>query len=428
MSWKRKFLFRQYWKNSLWLIPVLCAFFGAGLGFAAVFIDKRWNEFGSLAYEEGTASSLLAALLGATVSFAGFVLTMLLLVPQFGGSQLTPRVVQLIYRDEKLKFTFGTFILTLVYTFVVMNHIRGDYIPGFALWLSGILVLVSILGFLAFISHFIQNLRPATAGTAVAGAGRLIIEEMYPLAYSGGPAQFQTALPSSPETEIHRLRHTKNGGYILSVDRSGLVEMAERIAGVIVFPLAVGDYLPIGDVLVEIHGVASLPEADEIEALIALGPERTFEQDPRFALRILVDIAIKALSPAINDPTTADQLIDRIDDLMSLLMQRDLFAGELRDSAGELRVVIPMHNWEEYLALAVTEIREYGYNSIQVIRRLRRMLQDLLDAAPEEYRVTIEAELIVLDQTAARGFPEPADLALAGVGESRREFRRAAPA
>jgi uncharacterized membrane protein len=428
MSWKRKFLLRQYWRNSLWIIPVLCAVFGGLLALAIVSIDKRWNVFSSLTYDEGLATSLLAALLGATVSFSGFVFTMLLLVPQFSGSQLSARVLQLIYRDIKLKLTFGAFVGPMVYIFTVMNRMRGGYVPGFALWFAGILVLASIMIFLAFISHFIQNLRPATAATAIAAAGRSIIEEMYPHPYAGPRSPRSLAKELDHEFDVHEVRHIGTGGYILAIDKSGLVGLAERTGAVFVFSLAVGDYVANGDVIVEAHGAGSPPAATDLEELFALGTERTFEQDPRFALRILVDIAIKALSPAINDPTTAEQLIDRIEDLLMLLIARDLAAGEMLDSAGRLRAVVPMPNWEEFLVIAVTEIRQYGFNSIQVIRRLRRLLEDLLDIAPGDRRSSLLAELDILNQTAARGFPEEADLALAGVGHVRRSIRGASTA
>jgi uncharacterized membrane protein len=428
MSWKRKFLLRQYWRNSLWIIPVLCAVFGGLLALSIVAIDKRWNVFSSLTYDEGLATALLAALLGATVSFSGFVFTMLLLVPQFSGSQLSARVLQLIYRDTKLKLTFGAFVGPMVYIFTVMNHMRGGYVPGFALWLAGILVLASILIFLAFISHFIQNLRPATAATAIAAAGRSIIDTLYPHPYSGIRSSDSLRIEIGHESVAHRLRHTGTGGYILALNKPGLVQLADLSGGVIVLSLAVGDYLANGDVMVEVFGAESPPTTNEVEELIALGPERTFEQDPRFAVRILVDIAIKALSPAINDPTTAVQLIDRIEDLLMLLVRRDLAAGELRDPQGRLRAIVPMPNWEEFLAIAVTEIRQYGFDSMQVIRRLRRMLEGLLDVAPDDHRPALKAELAVLDQTAARGFPEEADLALAGVGDSRRSIRSASTA
>jgi len=231
----------------------------------------------------------------------------------------------------------------------------------------------------------------------------------------------------SHETALE-IRRKGPGGVILAVDQRGLIEVAKRADCVLVLTLAVGDYLSSGDVIVEVYGAKALLPNDNFEKLIALGAERTFQQDPSFALRILVDNSTKALSPAINDPTTASNVIDRIEDLLMVLITRDLNVGSLYDAEGKLRVVVPVPSWDEYLAIAVTEIRQYGYSSIQVIRRLRRMLEDLLDVAPVAYQQSLKAELDVLNETAKRGFPEEPDLALAGLGPLRREIRRAASA
>ena len=112
---------------------------------------------------------------------------------------------------------------------------------------------------------------------------------------------------------------------------------------------------------------------------IHLALERTSEQDPKYPIRLLVDIAIKALSPAINDPTTAVQAIDQIEDLLRRLGRLDLDAGYASDANVVLRLVFPMPTWEDYLTLAFDEIRQYGANSVQVMRRLRSALTGLAD-------------------------------------------------
>ena len=428
MSSSRRFRLRQYWQNNLWMIPVISAFAGALFAFAMVALDKSWDSLDRLNYEEGVATAILTSLLGATVTFSGFTFTMLLLVPQFGGSQLSARVLQHLYRDIKLKITFGMFIGTLLYIFVVLSHMRNGFVPGVSLWLAGWLVLTSILIFLAFVSHFIQNLRPATAASAIEMEGRRVFDRVYTRPYSAKlPPRIGRNDLMAAETAVEICRKGP-GGVILAIDEDALIEVAERADCVLVLTLAVGDYLSSGDVMVEVYGAKTpLPE-NIFEELIALGAERTFEQDPSFALRILVDISTKALSPAINDPTTASNVVDRIEDLLMVLMRRDLNVGRLHDAEGKLRVIVPTPSWDEYLAIAVTEIRQYGCTSIQVIRRLRRMLDDLLDAAPAAYEPSLRAEFHVLNETAKRGFPEEADLALAGVGPLLREIRRASSA
>ena len=112
---------------------------------------------------------------------------------------------------------------------------------------------------------------------------------------------------------------------------------------------------------------------------VHLGRERTFEQDPKYPIRILVDIAIKALSPAINDPTTAVQTIDQIEDLLRRLGEHELDAGCVSDANGVVRLIFPMPTWEDYLTLAFDEIRQYGVTSVQVMRRLRSALVGLAE-------------------------------------------------
>jgi uncharacterized membrane protein len=148
--------------------------------------------------------------------------------------------------------------------------------------------------------------------------------------------------------------------------------------------------------------------------MFALGRERTIDQDPAFALRILVDVAIRALSPAVNDPTTAVQVLDYIEDLLLVVGRLELNGlGELRDGAGRPRVVIPVRRWEDYLELGVTEIREYGATSVQVARRLRALLEALLAEAAPAHRAAVEAELSRLDASVAESFPAGADRSLA---------------
>src|SRR5262249_1707565 len=124
----------------------------------------------------------------------------------------------------------------------------------------------------------------------------------------------------------------------------------------------------------------------ELRRGIMVGGERTFEQDPKYALRLLVDIAIKALSPAVNDPTTAVQALDQIQDLLLRLARSQLDIGECRDGEGRLRLVIPVPTWDDFLRLAFDEISAYGANSVQVMRRMKALLVDLSASVPAERR------------------------------------------
>jgi uncharacterized membrane protein len=126
---------------------------------------------------------------------------------------------------------------------------------------------------------------------------------------------------------------------------------------------------------------------------LVTGPERTFEQDARFALRVLADIAIRALSPGVNDPTTATQTLDRIDSLLLLLVTRDLDVRQVADGKGQLRLLLTLPTWDDYLSVAVDETIDYGAGASQVRRRLRALLEGLLAQAPSQRRGAILSRL-----------------------------------
>ncbi len=174
---------------------------------------------------------------------------------------------------------------------------------------------------------------------------------------------------------------------IARFDVGSLVALAQQAGGTIAMACAVGDTLVEGAVLLRVHGTGTpLPE-DALRAAVRLGRERTFEQDPKYPIRLLVDIAIKALSPAINDPTTAVQTIDQLEDLLRRLGAAELDAGYVADESGALRLVFPTPTWEDYLTLAFDEIRQFGSSSVQVLRRMRSALVGLLDSLQSQERV-----------------------------------------
>jgi uncharacterized membrane protein len=150
---------------------------------------------------------------------------------------------------------------------------------------------------------------------------------------------------------------------------------------------------------------------------VAVGQERTFEQDPAFAFRVMVDIASKGLSPAINDPTTAVLAIDQIHHLLRNVGSRRLDDERVRDRAGRLRLAYRTPEWEDFVQLAVTEIRHFGGGSIQVARRLRAMLENLIQTLPDERGPLLRQELALVHRSVERFFAEPEDRAAADVSD-----------
>jgi uncharacterized membrane protein len=188
----------------------------------------------------------------------------------------------------------------------------------------------------------------------------------------------------------------------------------------------VGDFVAIGSPLFQIYRESSGRHLEDLCLLdsVAVGQERTFAQDPAFALRIMVDIASKALSPAINDPTTAVLAIDQIQHLLRDLGSRSLDTGIARDHDNAVRLIYRTPDWDDFVILAVTEIRQFGGSSMQVLRRLRAMMENLIETLPPERGRLLRSELILLNRSAKRQFKDPEDRAMAetsdlqGVGGS----------
>jgi uncharacterized membrane protein len=163
-----------------------------------------------------------------------------------------------------------------------------------------------------------------------------------------------------------------------------------------------------------------------------IGDERTFAQDPKYALRLLVDIAIRALSPAINDPTTAVQALDQIEDLLMRLGRSQLELGPYRDKAGTVRLQIPFPGWDHFLRLALDEIRFCGANSVQVMRRMKALIKNLLNTLPAQRHAELRYWEQRVQSTVARTFSDMeekkeasvADRQGLGIGEEEPDSRR----
>ena len=159
----------------------------------------------------------------------------------------------------------------------------------------------------------------------------------------------------------------------------------------------VGDFVATGEPLFELHGGAVSLANHRLRSRVAFGPERTLEQDPLFAFRIIADVALKALSPAINDPTTGVLALDQLNRLLRILGRRRLRGHTIADRMGTPRVIFRTPNWEDYVYVACTEIRACGAGNVQIARRLRAMLDNLVATLPAHRHAALDAERRRLD-------------------------------
>lgn len=403
MSWATAFRLRQYAKASLWIVPLLGFALGVILAECAVAADADWLPT-NWRYSATTASGVLSAIVGAMVALLGFVVTIGVLVVQQATGTLSPRYMRLWYRDRLQKAVLATFTGTFAFAFSLLRTIESDSVPDLGVTLAGMLVAVSLLLLLVYLSRFTHNLRPVAIADLVGRMGEEILIRR--AAKTGGAALLddETALPGGPVTRIR----SERGGAIQAFDMAGLTRAAVRHDCTFVVIHPVGDFVPPGATVVEVHGGISAPDPRRVTGLVALGAERTIEQDPAFALRILVDIAIRALSPAVNDPTTAVQVLNHIEAFLYTVGRTELRRRYvLGDDRGRPRLVVPSRGWEDYLQLAVTEIREYGARSTQICRRLRALLEGLLDTLPADHLPAVRTELELLEEAVEREFTDP---------------------
>ena len=193
---------------------------------------------------------------------------------------------------------------------------------------------------------------------------------------------------------------------------------AERAIGCIELVPQVGDFVAVEEPLFNLYGGAQSIDENTLHAAIAFGSERTLEQDPTFAFRIVVDIALRALSPAINDPTTAVLAIDQLHRLLRMVGTRHLRTDEILDKSGQLRVIFRTPNWEDFVHLAFSEIRSCGSNNLQIVRRLRAMIDNLIQTLPAQCHPPLQQELSLLDREIVRNFVYPEELALARIASN----------
>ena len=321
MTWGRRFQRYEGFLESLWVVPAIGAALGGILGIVVAIADDHVAAPSFLQYSPSTASAVLAAIVGAAAALTGFVVTVTVLVVQMAMGSFSARVMRLWYRDPLLKLTLAMLVGTLTFSFSLLRRIDDDFVPDLGVTLAGLLISVSLLFFVVFFDRCIRRLRPVAIAADVASTARSTFEEVVRFADRPDIRWAFATTRADPSLVVRASR----AGALQAVDPDGLVEWARAHDAELVLPHPVGDFVQTGGVVACVYGGDFGDHAaEELEGMIALGDERTFDQDPAFAIRILVDIASRALSPAVNDPTTAVQVLDYVGEVLGLIGRTDL--------------------------------------------------------------------------------------------------------
>jgi uncharacterized membrane protein len=419
MRWNLKYAIRSYISHSMWLVPLFALLFY--FVFAQVtsafeaWLLRTGRLDASTAYlglSLAGARSLLETVVTLNLSFLVFTFGSLLVAIQVAGGQYTPRIIATtLLRDRVIRGTVGYFVFTLIFALRVLTRM-DEAVHQFNTFVAAGLGVFSMMVFLFLIDYAARFLRPVSIVEKVGQFGVEVILNVYP-DRTGRPRRGPAPARLGPPDRI--VVNVGVPGVVLAMDLPGLVEQARQANGIIEFVPHVGDFLAVDQPLLRLYGGAGAIDDRRLREAVVLGTERTMEQDPTFSFRILVDIAIKALSAAINDPTTAVLSIDQLQRLLRLVGMRDLRGEEFRDKAGELRLVFRTPNWEDFVHLACTEIRHCGAGSIQIMRRMRSMLENLVQTLPPHRHAELRQQLELLDRTVEGSYEFPEDRALARI-------------
>lgn len=402
--------------SAFWAMPALITAGAVLLAFVAITIDRDLGSDLGIVYGGGpeSARTILNVVASSVLTFAALTFSITMVALQLASSQFSPRVLRTLLRDRWTQSALGVFVGTFVFALLTLREVRGgqsSFVPGLAVSLSILLALTSIATLMGFLHHMAQSLRVVTIIDRIARETRKAVEAWYPDEHDPDRSAGTTVVAGAQCTVP-----APDDGVLTWYNRDRLAGVADEHRLTVELLVPSGTWVVEGQPLLVVHG-ADEPPAD-LTAHLGVGRERETPHDPAYGFRQLVDIAEKALSPGLNDPTTAVQCLDRMHGLLRRLAVRELAVGDAVVD-GVLRFRAPVPSWEDYLGLACNEVRHWGAESVRVRQRLGSMLEDLAGVvegdrlrAVEDQRRRLEErpeEHVAEEVAAARQGGDPAE-------------------
>ena len=440
---ERFYLVRDYLLGTLWFVPA--AIVAGSLALAAGMVElsahvddealARWPRvFGASA---GSSRSILSAVAGGMITVAGLTFSLTMIAATQASSQFTPRVLRTFLGDRANQLALGTFVGIFTYCLVVLRTIRSPdddgarFVPSLAVVLGIALAVLGVGVLIVFVHHIASTLQASSIVARVTRETVRAVDALFPdaLGREAPDAVARAAGAAAAVTAWHPVP-ARASGYVQRVDEDRLLRAAHEAGRLVRMDRGVGDYVvegrPVASVAADAgagglrpgaeRGVpAPAPTADP-EALaervadaFRVGEYRTVEQDAAFGVRQLVDVALRALSPGVNDTTTAASCVDYLGAVLVRLADRRV-GSPVRERDGEVRVLARGPSYEHLVRLACDEIRQNAGGNVGVLHRLFDMLAQVADATGDGRRRALLAEQIALvHEVAARTVPAPFD-------------------
>jgi uncharacterized membrane protein len=388
------------------MVPLVYAAAAVTAGLAFPRLENRFLPDFFSPMSASAAIAIYSSIASGMIALTGIVFSLTFVMVQFSATAYSPRLVLWVARDPLLSHSLGVFTATFLYAIAAIAWVDRSglgKVPFISVFMVVVLLLASV-GMFVGLTQRIGMLHITRMLFFTGDQAREVINSIYPPIDSVDAYVRTREFRALPHSQI--LTHQGEPRTVQTIDVARLTELATAHDGVIEMLVEVGDAVIDSTPLLRHYCGRQPGDVRELRHAITLGDERTFDQDPKYAIRLLVDIAIKALSPAVNDPTTAVQVLDHIQDLLLRLGRRRLEIGEFRDNHGYLRLVVLFPSWEDFLRLALDEIQFYGANSVQVMRRMKALINDLIIALTEERRAALRYWDQRLLATVARSFPD----------------------
>jgi len=422
----------RYWeqvRGSYWFIPGLMSFgavaLAAGLGFLDMMAQaQRYPGLESL-YVTGPsgARAVLSTIAGSAITVAGVVFSITVVVLNMASAQFGPRLLRNFMEHGGTQLTLGTFIGTFIYCLLVLSTVRSDgghvYVPHISVGAGVLLGVISFLLLIYFVHHvsiFIQ-------------APRIIDDVVRNLEHalrSSFPERGEGAPAPTPDEEAEQAEAltreslrpgcvpvaTPGSGYVQAVDLDGLLSIAEEKDLFLRLRLRAGQFAVAGRAVAEVAPAATLDQelAERIAGAYLIGPERTPTQDPEFAVNQLVELALRALSPGINDPFSAINCIERLGSSLALLAGRTLPSRFVRDQYEKVRIITEPYTYRGIVDAAFNQIRQGARCNAAVIFRLLEIIRELGKGdLPRPYRDALRDQCQAIYELGQDCFPSKRD-------------------
>lgn len=416
----------SYWfrvSSTLWFVPSVMTFGSILLAFLTVWIDRANNveEAWFFLYTGGAegAREVLSTTAGSMITVAGIAFSTTMVAFSFASSQLGPRLLGQFMRDRGNQIVLGTFIATFVYCLLVLRTVSttGDeFVPHIGVTVGLLLALASLGVLIYFIHHAAMALQADYVIAIVAGELDHALDRLYP---EGGGEEPGAAAMERFEQAAQALRAEDAAGivlpvsgYILSLDVEALIDVAADRELLLRVKRRPGDYVHDGRVVAEVWPASAVDEGSlrRIREAFALGRTRTAQQDVGFAINQLVEVAVRALSPGVNDPFTAVTSIDRLTTAILHLMRRPWPSPFRADAHGRLRLIAEGPDFGSLVDAAFHQIRQSGARMPAVMIHLLESLQVLLDEAKSPaHRAALLRHVELVSSSALRETEELAD-------------------